>query len=107
MREGNPISSRYRLSPFLAAIQPIFIDDVLSVREVQQGELHRKVVVEICLDIFSSKWTLLKNAMMMDAKEHSKTSAKWFSPIIGDVEEVEIKESAANKINKWRNKNLK
>ena len=66
-----------------------------------------KVVVEICLDIFSSKWTLLKNAMMMDAKEHSKTSGKLFSPIIGDVEEVEIKESVANKINKWRNKNLK
>ena len=27
-----------------------------------------KVVVEICLDIFASKWVLLKNAMLMDAK---------------------------------------
>ena len=47
MREGDPIAPRYRLSPFLAAIQPIFIDDVLSVGEVQQGELHREVVIEI------------------------------------------------------------
>ena len=57
-----------------------------------------KVLTEICLEIFQSKWTLLKNAMIMDAKEHPNTSGKLFSPIIGDVEEVEVKESVAERI---------
>ena len=34
----------------------------------------------------------------MDAKEHPNTSAKVFSPFIGDVEEVEVKESIAERI---------
>ena len=59
-----------------------------------------KVLTEICLEIFQSKWTLLKNAMIMDAKEHPNTSGKLFSPIIGDVEEVEVKESVAERIRK-------
>ena len=59
-----------------------------------------KVLTEICLEIFQSKWTLLKNAMIMDAKEHPNTSGKLFSPIIGDIEEVEVKESVAERIRK-------
>ena len=57
-----------------------------------------KVVTEICMEIFMSKWTLLKNAMMMDAKEHPNTSGKFFSPFIGDVEEVDVKESVIERI---------
>ena len=57
-----------------------------------------KVLTEICMEIFMSKWTLLKNAMIMDAKEHPNTSGKLFSPIIGDVEEIEVKESVADRI---------
>ena len=59
-----------------------------------------KVLTEICLEIFQSKWILLKNAMIMDAKEHPNTSGKLFSPIIGDVEEAEVKESVAERIRK-------
>ena len=59
-----------------------------------------KVLTEICMEIFQSKWTLLKNAMIMDAKEHPNTSGKLFSPIIGDIEEVEVKESVAERIRK-------
>ena len=59
-----------------------------------------KVLTEICMEIFQSKWTLLKNAMIMDAKEHPNTSGKLFSPIIGDIEEVEVKESVAERIKK-------
>ena len=36
----------------------------------------------------------------MDAKEHPNTSGKLFSPIIGDIEEVEVKESVAERIRK-------
>ena len=57
-----------------------------------------KVLTEIVMEIFQSKWTLLKNAMIMDAKEHPNTSGKLFSPIIGDVEEVEVKDSVAERI---------
>ena len=64
-----------------------------------------KVVVEICLDIFSSKWNLLKNAMILDAKEHPNTSGKVFTPLIGDVEEVEVKESIINRIRNRQNNN--
>ena len=66
-----------------------------------------KVVVEICLDIFASKWVLLKNAMIMDAKEHPNTSGKIFAPFVGDIEEVDAKESVVTRINKKQNKNLK
>ena len=59
-----------------------------------------KVLTEICMEIFQSKWTLLKNAMIMDAKEHPNTSGKLFSPLIGDIEEVEVKESVAERIRK-------
>ena len=59
-----------------------------------------KVLTEICMEILQSKWTLLKNAMIMDAKEHPNTSGKLFSPIIGDIEEVEVKESVAERIKK-------
>ena len=62
-----------------------------------------KVLVEICFEIFQSKWTLLKNAMIMDAKEHPNTSGKLFSPLIGDVEEVEVKESVAERIKRKQN----
>ena len=62
-----------------------------------------KVLVEICYEIFQSKWTLLKNAMIMDAKEHPNTSGKLFSPLIGDVEEVEVKESVAERIKRRQN----
>lgn len=62
-----------------------------------------KVLTEICLEIFQSKWTLLKNAMIMDAKEHPNTSGKLFSPIIGDIEEIEVKESVAERIRKRQN----
>ena len=62
-----------------------------------------KVLVEICYEIFQSKWILLKNAMIMDAKEHPNTSGKLFSPLIGDVEEVEVKESVAERIKRKQN----
>ena len=62
-----------------------------------------KVLVEICYEIFQSKWTLLKNAMIMDAKEHPNTSGKLFSPLIGDVEEVEVKESVVERIKRKQN----
>ena len=62
-----------------------------------------KVLVEICFEIFQSKWTLLKNAMIMDAKEHPNTSGKLFSPLIGDVEEVEVKESVVERIKRKQN----
>lgn len=62
-----------------------------------------KVLVEICFEIFQSKWTLLKNGMIMDAKEHPNTSGKLFSPLIGDVEEAEVKESVAERIRERQN----
>ena len=62
-----------------------------------------KVLLEICFEIFQSKWTLLKNAMIMDAKEHPTTSAKLFSPLIGDVEETEVKKSVAERIRERKN----
>lgn len=57
-----------------------------------------KVLLEITLEILQSKWTLLKNAMLMDAKEHPNTSGKIFSPFLGDVEVVEVKESVKKRI---------
>lgn len=57
-----------------------------------------KVLVEICFDIFESKWKLLKGEMTMDAKEYPGTSGKLFSPLIGDVEEIEVKNSIVERI---------
>ena len=57
-----------------------------------------KVLLEISLEVFASKWGLLKNAMIMDAKEHPATSGKIFSPFIGDVEQIEVKEGYAKRI---------
>ena len=59
-----------------------------------------KVLLEITLEVLSSKWGLLKNAMIMDAKEHPGTSGKIFSPFIGDIEEIEVKENYAERIRK-------
>ena len=41
--------------------------------------------------------------MIMDAKEHPNTSAKLFSPLIGDIEEAEVKESVAERIKRKQN----
>lgn len=62
-----------------------------------------KVLTEIVMHIFKSKWTLLKNAMIMDAKEHPNTSGKLFSPIIGDVEEATAKEAVVERIRRRQN----
>ena len=66
-----------------------------------------KVLLEITLDILSSKWALLKNAMIMDAKEHPGTSGKIFSPFIGDIEQIEVKESYAERIKERQEKTTK
>ena len=57
-----------------------------------------KVFLEITLEVISSKWGLLKSAMIMDAKGHPATSGKIFSPFVGDVENVEVKESHIKRI---------
>ena len=94
------VSSLYAIySATIHEIKPISI--VLATLSLIMFIL--KVLTEICLEIFQSKWTLLKNAMIMDAKEHPNTSGKLFSPIIGDVEEVEVKESVAERIRKKQN----
>ena len=62
-----------------------------------------KVLVEICFEIFQSKWTLLKNAMIMDAKEHPNTSGRLFSPLIGDFEQIEAKDSVVERIKRKQN----
>ena len=89
------ISSLYTLySATAAEIKPISI--VLATLSLVMFIL--KVLTEICFEIFQSKWTLLKTAMIMDAKEHPSTSAKLFGPFIGDPEEAEVKESMAERI---------
>ncbi len=94
------VSSLYAIySATIHEIKPISI--VLATLSLIMFIL--KVLTEICLEIFQSKWTLLKNAMIMDAKEHPNTSGKLFSPFIGDVEEVEVKESVAERIRKKQN----
>ena len=91
------VSSLYAIySATAEEIKPISI--VLATLSIIMFIL--KVLTEICMEIFQSKWTLLKNAMIMDAKEHPNTSGKLFSPIIGDIEEVEVKESVAERIRK-------
>ena len=62
-----------------------------------------KVLVEICFDIFSSKWELLKSGMALDAKEHPNTAGRLFSPIIGDVEEVDVKPAIEERIKNKQN----
>lgn len=57
-----------------------------------------KVFLEITVEIFQSKWTLLKNAMLMDAKEYPNTSGKLFAPLVGDIEQTEVKESVKKRI---------
>ena len=95
------VSSLYAIySATASEVKPISI--VLATLSLIMFVL--KVLVEICFEIFQSKWTLLKNAMIMDAKEHPNTSAKIFSPFIGDVEEVEVKESVAERIKERQNK---
>ena len=64
-----------------------------------------KVLLEITLEVLSSKWALLKNAMIMDAKEHPGTSGKIFSPFIGDIEEIEVKDSYAERIKNKQSQN--
>ena len=66
-----------------------------------------KVLLEITLEVLSSKWSLLKNAMIMDAKEHPSTSGKIFAPFIGDIEEIKVKESHAPRIREKQSKNTK
>lgn len=64
-----------------------------------------KVLLEITLEVLQSKWTLLKNAMLMDAKEYPGTSGKLFAPFVGeDIEEVEVKESVKKRIKKRQEK---
>lgn len=58
-----------------------------------------KVLVEICLDVFSSKWRLLKTGMALDANEHPNTAGKLFSPLVGDIVDIEgLKESDVKRI---------
>lgn len=63
-----------------------------------------KILLEITLEVLSSKWALLRNAMVMDAKEYPNTSGKLFSPFIGDVDQIEVKESYANRIKQKQEK---
>lgn len=63
-----------------------------------------KVLLEITLDVLSSKCALLKNAMIMDAKEHPSTSAKIFAPFIGNIDETEVKENYAKRIRNKQDK---
>jgi hypothetical protein len=63
-----------------------------------------KVFLEITLEVLSSKWALLKNAMVMDAKEYPGTSGKIFSPFIGDIEQIEVKEQYAERIRQKQEK---
>lgn len=88
-------SSVYALySSTISQVKPIEI--VLAALSMMMFIL--KVLLEITLEVLSSKWSLLKNAMIMDAKEHPGTSGKIFSPFIGDIEQIEVKESYAERI---------
>lgn len=62
-----------------------------------------KVILEICLDVISSKWKLLKGGMILDAKEHPNTSGKIFSTFIGDVDGVEVKDAIVERIRNKQN----
>lgn len=92
-------SSIYAIYKASTEVKPISI--VLATLSIIMFIL--KVLVEICFEIFQSKWTLLKNAMIMDAKEHPNTSGKLFSPLIGDVEQIEAKDSVVERIKRKQN----
>ena len=92
-------SSIYAIYKASTVVKPISI--VLATLSIIMFIL--KVLVEICFEIFQSKWTLLKNAMIMDAKEHPNTSGKLFSPLIGDVEQIEAKDSVVERIKRKQN----
>lgn len=96
LNAGSLVSSVYTLysATSLTEIKPISI--VLTTLSLIMFVL--KVLVEICFDIFESKWKLLKGAMTMDAKEYPGTSGRLFSPLIGDVEEIEVKDSIVERI---------
>ena len=84
------VSSLYTIySATIAEVKPISI--VLATLSLIMFII--KVFLEITVEILQSKWTLLKNAMLMDAKEYPNTSGKLFAPIVGDIEETEVKES--------------
>ena len=95
-------SSLYSLySATVAEVKPITI--VLATLSMIMFVL--KVLLEITLEVFQSKWTLLKNAMLMDAKEYPGTSGKIFAPFVGeDIEEAEVKESVKKRIKKYQEK---
>ena len=89
------VSSLYTIySATIAEVKPISI--VLATLSLIMFII--KVFLEITVEILQSKWTLLKNAMLMDAKEYPNTSGKLFAPIIGDIEETEVKESVKKRI---------
>lgn len=98
------VSSVYTLYSATAgdAIKPISI--VLTTLSLLMFIL--KVILEIVLDVISSKWKLLKGAMIMDAQEYPSTSGKIFFPFVGDVEEVDVKDSIKKRIrerqDKWK-----
>ena len=95
------VSSLYSLySSTITQVKPIEI--VLVVLTMLIFVL--KVLLEITLEILASKWALLKSAMILDAKEHPNTSAKVFSPLIGDVEEIEVKEAYIKRIKEKQEK---
>ena len=94
-------SSVYALySATIEQVKPIEI--VLAALSMMMFIL--KVLLEITLEVLSSKWALLKNAMIMDAKEHPGTSGKIFSPFIGDIEQIEVKDSYAERIREKQSK---
>ena len=73
------ISSLYAIySATIHEIKPISI--VLATLSLIMFIL--KVLTEICMEIFQSKWTLLKNAMIMDAKEHPILQANFFLQLL-------------------------
>ena len=89
------VSSLYTIySATIAEVKPISI--VLATLSLIMFII--KVFLEITVEILQSKWTLLKNAMLMDAKEYPNTSGKLFAPIVGDIEETEVKESVKKRI---------
>ena len=96
------VSSVYTLYSATAgdAIKPISI--VLTTLSLLMFIL--KVILEIVLDVISSKWKLLKGAMIMDAQEYPSTSGKIFSPFVGNVEEVDVKDSIKKRIRERQDK---
>ena len=95
------VGSVYALySATMSQVKPIEI--VLAALSMMMFIL--KILLEITLEVLSSKWDLLKNAMVMDAKEYPGTSGKIFSPFIGDIEQIEVKEGYAKRIREKQEK---